>query len=82
MIREIISMAKLMSNVKDNVPVKKCGWCGNEDSNYFFEEDETIYCQKCHKRTRKDTGKADAIICPYCGKLKDRLAYQCPECGR
>ena len=81
MIREFIKLTRMISSAKDNVPVKKSAWCGNPDNSFLYDEGDTVYCQRCHRRTRKDTGTADAIICPRCRKLRDRKAYLCSECN-
>lgn len=81
MFKEIISIVNNIRGTRDNGSVKKCAWCGNEDSGFLIDDDDDIYCQKCFKRTRKDNGNRDSVICPHCRKIKDRKAYQCSECG-
>ncbi|WP_423055585.1 hypothetical protein [Acetobacterium carbinolicum] len=59
----------------------RCANCGNEDPNTLFDEDDTFYCKKCCHRTQTATGQDDLITCPYCGRLRDRKAFQCMWCG-
>lgn len=59
----------------------KCGICGNEDKRLLHDEDDTIYCSNCHRRTLKVTGEADEVDCPYCGEKRDRKAAYCYYCG-
>ena len=61
--------------------IKKCANCGNRDSRYLVDEDDTVYCQKCYHRTRKSDGKDDVVECPYCHRLRDRKAYTCRSCN-
>ena len=59
----------------------KCANCGNTDPRTLFDEGDTFYCSKCCRRTQTATGQDDLITCPYCGRLRDRKAYQCMWCG-
>ena len=59
----------------------KCANCGNTDPRTLFDEGDTFYCSKCCHRTQTATGQDDLITCPYCGRLRDRKAYQCMWCG-
>lgn len=59
----------------------KCANCGNENPNTLFDEGDTFYCSMCCHRTQTATGVDDLITCPYCGRLRDRKAYQCQWCG-
>lgn|SRR5699024_1172042 len=59
----------------------KCANCGNEDPNTLWDEEDTFYCSKCKHRTQTATGQDDLITCPYCGRLRDRKAFQCMWCN-
>ena len=59
----------------------KCANCGNENPKTLFDEGDTFYCSVCCHRTQTATGQDDLITCPYCGRLRDRKAYQCMWCG-
>ncbi len=59
----------------------KCANCGNTDSRTLFDEGDTFYCSVCRHRTQTATGQDDLITCPYCGRLRDRKAYECMWCG-
>jgi DNA-directed RNA polymerase subunit RPC12/RpoP len=59
----------------------KCANCGNENQNTLFDEGDTFYCSLCRHRTQTATGQDDLITCPYCGRLRDRKAYQCMWCN-
>lgn len=47
----------------------------------MHDEGDTFYCSVCGHRTQTATGQDDLITCPYCGRLRDRKAYQCMWCG-
>ena len=59
----------------------KCANCGNDNPKTLFDEEDTFYCSLCCHRTQTATGQDDLITCPYCGRLRDRKAYQCMWCG-
>lgn len=59
----------------------KCAYCGNEDKNTLWDEDDTIYCSRCCHRTRITDGKEDLVKCPHCGKMRDSKAYYCRHCN-
>ena len=59
----------------------RCANCGNKNPKLLFDEGDTIYCSKCCHRTQIATGADDLITCPYCGRMRDRKAFQCMWCG-
>ena len=59
----------------------KCANCGNEDLRTLHDEGDTFYCSICCHRTQTATGQDDLITCPYCGRFRDRKAFQCLWCG-
>lgn len=59
----------------------KCANCDNTDHNTLWDEGDTIYCSKCHHRTRTEDGEDDLVQCPVCHNLRDRKAYYCMNCG-
>lgn len=59
----------------------RCANCGNNDPKSLFDEGDTFYCNKCNHRTQSATGQDDLVTCPYCGRFRDRKAYQCWWCG-
>lgn len=59
----------------------KCANCGNTNPKTLFDEGDTFYCSVCCHRTQTATGADDLITCPYCGRLRDRKAFQCQWCG-
>ena len=63
-----------------NSIILKCANCGCEDDIYYKEGEETLFCRRCSHRTVVATGKDDLIVCPYCGRFRDRTAYQCRWC--
>ena len=58
----------------------KCANCGNDDLKTLHDGGDTFYCSLCRHRTQTATGQDDLITCPYCGRLRDRKAYQCMWC--
>ena len=44
-------------------------------------EDGLGFCVVCNHRTRVSDGEDDLVICPSCGQLRDRTAFQCRWCG-
>ncbi len=63
------------------VDMMKCAYCGNEDPNTLWDEDDTIYCSKCAHRTNSETGLEDLVECPYCHGMRDSKAFYCRSCG-
>jgi|LSQX01.1.fsa_nt_gb DNA-directed RNA polymerase subunit RPC12/RpoP len=59
----------------------KCANCGNDNPKTLHNEGDTFYCSLCCHRTQTATGQDDLITCPYCGRLRDRKAFQCMWCG-
>lgn len=59
----------------------KCANCGNENPKTLWDEGDTFYCSVCCHRTQTVTGQDDLITCPFCGRLRDRKAYECMWCG-
>lgn len=59
----------------------KCANCGNEDPRTLWDEGDTFYCSVCCHRTQTATGADDLITCPFCGRLRDRKAFECCWCG-
>ena len=59
----------------------KCAHCGNRDPKTLWNEGDTIYCSKCHHRTRVANGKDDVTVCPYCHRMRDRKAMYCRWCN-
>ena len=53
----------------------KCAECGNQNSDYLWDEEDTIYCSNCHSRTLKATGELDLVTCPDCGEMRDRKGF-------
>ena len=40
----------------------KCAYCGNRDKKTLWCEGDTIFCKKCHHRTRVDNKQDDVLI--------------------
>ena len=59
----------------------KCANCGNDNEKYLVDDGDTIYCIKCHSRTRVDNGEGDLVECPYCHRMRDRKAMYCRWCN-
>lgn len=59
----------------------KCANCGNDNPKTLHDEGDTFYCLLCCHRTQTATGQDDLITCPYCGRLRDRKAFQCMWCN-
>lgn len=59
----------------------KCANCGNDNPKNLFDDGDTVYCNICCHRTRKDTGLDDVVICPVCHHMRDRKAMYCLWCN-
>ena len=59
----------------------KCCNCGNKQRDSLHDEGDTIFCSKCHHRTKKSNGKDDSIVWPICNHPRDRKAAHCRFCN-
>ncbi len=59
----------------------KCMYCGNEEQQTLWDEDDVIFCSLCHHRTRKDNGRVDLVKCPYCKRMRERKSMYCRYCN-